>query len=140
MHCAYTIYYIVKDTAGEASAVAEGLGFDEYELVDARGAPDGAQLALTLTDDSMAPYFPQGGRIYVQCGETPEEFGAGVFMYRGRVLCRQWCEDYSGALHLLAANPARQSGNLRIPAAERGALVCLGRVIYAGTLPRPIYV
>ena len=121
MHCAYTIYYIVKDTAGEASAVAEGLGFDEYELVDASGAPDGAQLALTLTDDSMAPYFPQGGRIYVQCGETPEE-------------------DYSGALHLLAANPARQSGNLRIHAAERGALVCLGRVIYAGTLPRPNYV
>ena len=114
-------------------------GTEEYELIEASSAPDGAQLALTLTDDCMLPYFPQGGRVYVQCGEAPEEFGAGVFMYRGRVLCRQWCEDYSGTINLLAANPARQSENLRIPAAERAALVCLGRVIYAGTLPKPRY-
>lgn len=120
-------------------AVTESRGFEEYELVEASGAPEGAQLALTLTDDCMSPYFPRGGRVYVRCSEMAEEFGAGVFMYRGRILCRQWCEDYSGALHLLAANPARQDENLRIPAAERGALVCLGRVIYPGTLPRPCY-
>jgi len=139
MHSAYTLYKREQARQGVCS-VAEPCGFEEYELVDASAAPDGAQLALTLTDDCMSPYFPPGGRVYVRCGEPPEEFGAGVFMYRGRVLCRQWCEDYSGALHLLAANPARQSENLRIPAADRGELVCLGRVIYACTLPRPSYV
>lgn len=138
-HRAYTISYTVQDDAGEACAVAEQRGFEEYELIDASTAPEGAQLALTLTDDCMLPYFPQGGRVYVRCSEMPEEFGAGVFMYRGRILCRQWCEDYSGALHLLAANPARQGESLRIPAAERGELVCLGRVIYATALPRPSY-
>ena len=124
---------------GEVCAVAGSRGFEEYELIEASGAPEGAQLALTLTDDCMSPYFPRGGRVYVRCSEMPEEFGAGVFMYRGRIICRQWCEDYSGALHLLAANPARQDENLRIPAAERGALVCLGRVRYPVTLPRPCY-
>ena len=139
MHSAYTLYKREQARQGVCS-VAEPCGFEEYELVDASAAPDGAQLALTLTDDCMSPYFPPGGRVYVRCSEPPEEFGAGVFMYRGRVLCRQWCEDYSGALHLLAANPARQSENLRIPAADRGELVCLGRVIYACTRPRPSYV
>lgn len=109
----------------------------EYELVPRGDAPDDAAMSLCVTDDCMSPYIPSGARVYVAVGAPPEEFGVGVFMYEGRVLCRQWCEDYSGALHLLAANPARSGENIIIPLSRRDKLVCLGRVITDKPLPRP---
>lgn len=111
----------------------------EYEFVDAASAPDGAQLCLVLTDECMAPYFCAGEAVYVQCSRAPGELEAGIFMYGGRVMCRQWCEDYAGALHLLAANPACRAANIIIPAKSRDGLVCLGRVVTDKKLPMPQY-
>lgn len=110
----------------------------EYELVERADAPDEAALSLCVTDDCMSPHIPAGARVYVAVGAPPEEFGVGVFMYEGRVLCRQWCEDYLGAVHLLAANPARQGENIIVPAGKKDKLVCLGRVILDKPLPRPM--
>lgn len=112
----------------------------EYELVPRGDAPNEAAMSLCISDDCMQPYISVGERVYVSVGTPPEEFGVGVFMYEGRVLCRQWCESYSGALMLLAANPARQSENVIIPPSRRDKLVCLGRVITDKPLPRPSYV
>lgn len=109
----------------------------EYELVSRDNAPENAGFSMCVSDDCMAPYIGAGTRVYVCTGETPAEFGVGIFMYNGRVLCRQWCEDYTGALHLLCANPARQSENIAIPPQARGTLVCLGRVLLDAPLPRP---
>lgn len=112
----------------------------EYELVPRGDAPNDAAMSLCISDDCMQPYIGAGECVYVSVGSPPEEFGVGVFMYEGRVLCRQWCESYSGALMLLAANPARQSENVIIPPSKRDKLVCLGRIITDKPLPRPRYV
>ena len=122
---------------------------DGYELVERDGAPDGADFCLTVTDDCMELYIRRGERVYVQASAAPGEFEAGIFMLSGRVYCRQWCEDYTGTVHLLAANraldghfinnPARQDANIAVPKAALSKLACLGRVMTGAKLPRPAY-
>lgn len=112
----------------------------EFELVPRTGdTPDGADFCLTVTENSMEPYIPQGSTVFVESGKAPDEFEAGVFSIEGRIVVRQWCEDYSGALNLLAANPARQGDNLRFEKDARPLPLCLGRVILKEKLPRPTY-
>lgn len=113
---------------------------DEFEFVPRTSdTPSCADFCLTVTDDCMEPYIRKGTEVYVESGTAPDEFEAGVFYIKGCVLVRQWCEDYSGAMDLLAANPARQDKNLRF---EKDALplpICLGRVMLNEKLPRPVY-
>lgn len=109
-----------------------------YELLErSSDMPPSADFALVLGDDCMEPFFKKGERVYVEARAELEEFEAGLFFYRGRVICRQWCQDHTGAVHLLCANPARERENISLPAAEK--LVFLGRVITKRKLPRPIY-
>lgn len=114
---------------------------DYYELVPrCRDIPEAADFCLTLGDDCMLPYIAHGQRIYISCRARLEEMDAGLFLYEGRIICRQWCEDFTGALLLLCANPECESENLRIEAAARGKCLCLGKVLLDRKLPPPQYV
>ena len=109
-----------------------------FELLDRKSdMPEDADFCLTLSDDAMAPFFPAGSDVYVSASRAPEEFDAGIFFYGGNVLCRQWCEDFSGALHLLPANPAFRDKSIAIPKRLRDKCLCLGSVIAEKKLPRP---
>ena len=111
-----------------------------FELIDRTdNMPEDADFCLTLPDDSMAPFFPAGSDVYVSSQRAPAEFDAGIFFYEGKVLCRQWCEDFSGALHLLPANPALRDICIIIPKRLRGKCLCLGSVLSERKLPRPAY-
>lgn len=113
---------------------------EDFKLIPRSGdVPEAADFSVTITDDCMQPYIMQGDTVYVSSRETLSEFDAGLFLYRDRILCRQWCEDYSGALHLLCANPARERENITVPAAERSACLCLGKIILSSKIPAPIY-
>ncbi|MCR5576263.1 MAG: S24 family peptidase [Oscillospiraceae bacterium] len=101
---------------------------------------DGADFCLTLDSDCMEPVFRKGALLRVTRREAPREMAAGVFLYRGRVYVRQWCEDCEGNLYLLCANPQRERENLMLSPAERGACLCLGTVLPGRPLPRPVYV
>ena len=114
--------------------------FDYYELLDRdRDMPETADFCITLSDDSMEPFFPRGSDVYVSASRSPAEFEAGIFFYNGMVLCRQWCEDFSGSLHLLPANPAFRDSCISIPKHLRDRCLCLGSVLFDGKLPRPRY-
>ena len=101
--------------------------------------PSEAGLSLTLTDEAMAPFFPKGTTVYIDAARPPDEFQAGIFYYNGRIFCRQWCEDMTGTLHLLPANPAMGKQCVSVPTGERGKCLCLGAVLSEETLPEPIY-
>lgn len=101
----------------------------EYELISRDNAPQNASFSLCVSDDCMEPDIRAGERVFVCADAAPDEMGVGVFMYEGRVVCRKWCEDYSGAVHLLASNPARADANITVPKSKRGALTCLGKVL-----------
>ena len=109
-----------------------------FELLDRNSAmPEDADFCLTLSDDAMAPFFPAGADVYVSATRAPEEFEAGIFLCEGRVLCRQWCEDFSGTLHLLPANSALKKESIAVPKRLRDKCLCLGSVISGKKLPRP---
>ena len=113
---------------------------DDYTLLPRTGdMPAEADFCLRLENDCMEPWFPKGELLYIDRRRAPEELQAGLFLVRGRVLCRQWCEDSTGALHLLCANPGRESENLCLTRREKTACLCLGRVILKKYLPMPIY-
>ena len=114
---------------------------EEYTLLPRTGeTPDGADFCLRLDNDCMEPYLKQGELLYIDRKETPEELQPGIFLIHGRVLCRQWCEDSVGTLHLLCANPRRERENLSLSRTEKAACLCLGSVITGRRLPMPVYV
>ena len=68
-----------------------------------------------------------------------KEFEPGIFFVDGDVLCKQWCIDYTGTLHLLSANPDREDANRSIPKNSGSTVVCFGKVLLDQRLPQPIY-
>ena len=113
---------------------------EEYTLLPrGKAVPEKASFCLRLDHDLMEPWLKKGETLYISRSESPEEFQPGVFYYDGRILCRQWCEDSEGNLHLLCANPRRESENITLNAGEKAACLCLGRVLTKKKLPMPIY-
>lgn len=113
---------------------------EDYRFLPVTGEmPAGTDFCLELDNDCMEPFYPRGSVLCVSRDAAPEEMAAGVFFYRGRILCRQWCEDYAGTLHLLCANPLRENENLSLNSGERSACLCLGAVLPRRRLPMPIY-
>ena len=101
--------------------------------------PAKAGFSLTLSDGAMAPYFPQGSTVFVDASRPPAEFQAGIFYYRGKILCRQCCEDMTGTLYLLPADPALGAQCISVSRSERSKCLCLGAVLSDIMLPEPVY-
>ncbi len=87
----------------------------------------------------MAPYIRDGQLVYVRRDTPLREFDAGVFYVDGDVLCKQWCVDYAGTLHLLSANPAREDANRSFPRSSGQTVICFGKVLLPRPLPKPTY-
>ena len=85
-----------------------------------------------LSPLAMAPYLEDGAVAYVS--RTPlREGDVGIFSVNGKVLCRQYDRDDSGTVYLFSLNRRRADGDVTLPAAEAGTLICFGRVL-TGTL------
>lgn len=113
---------------------------EDYTLLSAdSGLPEGTDFCMVLDNDCMEPWFKMGQTLFISRRLAPEEMAAGLFLYRGRVLCRQWCEDLAGNLHLLCANPLRESENLTLDRREKSECFCLGTVLPGKALPAPVY-
>ena len=128
--------YLVPAAAGYASPVE---GEDYEEIPRPLDAPARADFCLNVSGDSMEPYLHDGQLIYVQRGASLREFEAGIFFVDGDVLCKQWCVDYAGTLHLLSANPLRADANRSFPKDSGQHVVCFGKVLLPHALPRPDY-
>ena len=132
----YIKHYLVPSAAGYASPI-EGEDYENIPLP--AGAPSEADFCLNIQGDSMEPYIHDGELVYVKRDAPLSEFEPGIFFVDGDVLCKQWCKDYTGALYLLSANPARQDAN-RVFARDSGqSVVCYGKVLLNKKLPRPAY-
>ena len=113
---------------------------DDYTLLPRTGdMPEGADFCLRLDNDCMEPFFRGGELVYIDRRHAPEELQPGLFLFGGRVLCRQRCEDSSGALHLRCANPRRERENVSRSRAGKASCLCLGRVLTEKNLPMPVY-
>ncbi|MBO5555959.1 MAG: LexA family transcriptional regulator [Oscillospiraceae bacterium] len=132
----YIKHYLVPAAAGYASPI-EG---EDYELLPRTvDVPPEADYCISIQGDSMEPWLPDGGVAYVQRDAPLLEFDAGVFFVDGDVLCKQWCVDYAGTLHLLSANPRREDANRSFPRDSGQTVICFGKVLLGRRLPRPEY-
>ncbi len=112
----------------------------EYELITrSLDMPQDADFCLTVKEDGMSPYIKPGERVYIDADRAPKEFEVGLFALDGKVVLRQCCEDYTGTLHLLPANPARREEAVSFKKDARDYPTCLGCVILDKKLPPPTY-
>ena len=129
-------HYLVPAAAGYAAPI-EGEDYEDIPLP--AGAPANADFCITIRGDSMEPYIHDGDLAYVKRDAPMKEFEPGIFFVDGDVLCKQWCIDYIGTLHLLSANPNREDANRAIPKSSTSSVVCFGKVLLKQKLPQPIY-
>ena len=121
--------YHTLAAVGCVSAVP-GEDFDEISVTEQ--VPQTAEFAVRISGDAMAPYLEDGTVAYVS--RTPlREGDVGIFSVNGKVLCRQYDRDDSGTVYLFSLNRRRADGDVTLPAAEAGTLICFGRVL-TGTL------
>ena len=114
---------------------------EDFELIALRAdMPEGTDFCLMLDNDLMEPLIAMGERVHVSRHITPGELEVGIFLYNGRIYCRQYCEDYIGNLHLLCANPRRESENLCLDRREKEKCLCLGKVLLKEKPGMPVYI
>ena len=102
---------------------------EDYDLVSVTGeVPRGAEFAVRIQGDSMEPYIPDGGVVYIN--RDPLENGdVGIFCVDGEILCKQYYRDGLGMVYLFSLNRARSDADVVLPRDSGRSLVCFGRVM-----------
>ena len=77
---------------------------EDYEPLTVTGeVPMGAELAVRIQGDSMAPYIADGSVVYVN--HDPLQNGdVGIFCVDGDMLCKQYYRDPLGMVYLFSLN------------------------------------
>lgn len=86
--------------------------------VDPARAPEGTRFGFVMTDDTMEPYLKRGTTVYAQSPGPLAPGDVGVFLVKGKLLCRQYLEDSEGTAYLFTLNRSRRNRDLALPAAS----------------------
>lgn len=110
-----------------AAGVAEpdmGNAWEPYNVE----ASSRADFAIKINGDSMEPYLHDGSIALGKRG-NPENGEVGAFLLDGEFLCKQYCQDHLGNVHLLSLNRARADADLTIWHDSGRALLCFGKIL-----------
>ena len=124
--------YASPAAAGFAAPVFQ----EDYELIPVTGdVPRGAELAVRIQGDSMAPWIADGSVVYVN--HDPLQNGdVGIFCVDGDMLCKQYYRDPLGMVYLFSLNRQRAGMDVVFHRGSGRSLTCFGRVMMHG-LPLP---
>ena len=102
---------------------------EDYDLVPVTGeVPRGAEFAVRIQGDSMEPFIPDGGVVYVN--RDPLQNGyVGIFCVDGEILGKQYYRDPLEMVYLFSLNRARADADVVLPRDSGRSLVCFGRVM-----------
>ena len=118
--------YRTPAAAGYASPVF-GEDFDYLTVGD--DVPRGAEFAVRIQGDSMAPWIADGDLVYVN--HDPLKAGdVGIFCVDGDIFCKQYYKDPAGTVYLFSLNRARADADVVLTAGSGRTLACFGRVIF----------
>ena len=109
---------------------------EDYELIPVTGdVPPGAELAVRIQGDSMAPVIADGAVVYVN--HDPVQSGdVGIFCVDGDMLCKQYYRDPLGMVYLFSLNRKRADMDVIFHRGSGRSLTCFGRVmLHAQPLP-----
>jgi len=117
--------YCSPAAAGFAAPVFQ----EDYELIEVTGeVPVGADLAVRIQGDSMAPLIADDSVVYVN--HDPLSNGdVGIFCVDGDMLCKQYYKDPMGIVYLFSLNRARADMDVIFPRGSGRSLTCFGRVM-----------
>ena len=124
--------YASPAAAGFAAPVFQ----EDYDLIPVTGdVPAGAELAVRIQGDSMAPWIADGSVVYVN--HDPLQSGdVGIFCVDGDMLCKQYYRDPLGMVYLFSLNRRRADMDVVFHRGSGRSLTCFGRVMMHG-LPLP---
>lgn len=130
--CRVIPLYRTAAAAGYAAPVAG----EDYDLLPVAGdVPRGAEYAVRIQGDSMAPWIPDKSVVYVN--RDPMQPGdVGIFCVDGGMLCKQYYRDPLGMVYLFSLNRERTDADVVLPVSSGRTIVCFGRVMMHG-LPIP---
>ncbi len=123
-------------TSPAAAGFAAPVFGEDYELIPVTGdVPPGAELAVHIQGDSMAPVIADGSVVYVN--HDPLQNGdVGIFCVDGDMLCKQYCRDALGMVYLFSLNRKRADMDVIFRRGSGRSLTCFGRVmLHAQPLP-----
>ncbi len=112
-----------------AAGFAAPVFMEDYELLEVTGeVPAGADLAVRIQGDSMAPLIADASVVYVN--HDPLRSGdVGIFCVDGEMLCKQYHRDALGVVYLFSLNRARADMDVVLGAESGRSLTCFGRVM-----------
>ena len=123
-------------TSPAAAGFAAPVFGEDYELIPVTGdVPPGAELAVRIQGDSMAPVIADGAVVYVN--HDPVQSGdVGIFCVDGDMLCKQYYRDPLGMVYLFSLNRKRADMDVIFHRGSGRSLTCFGRVmLHAQPLP-----
>lgn len=123
-------------TSPSAAGFAAPVFGEDYELIPVTGdVPPGAELAVRIQGDSMAPVIADGAVVYVN--HDPVQSGdVGIFCVDGDMLCKQYYRDPLGMVYLFSLNRKRSDMDVIFHRGSGRSLTCFGRVmLHAQPLP-----
>lgn len=109
---------------------------EDYDLIPVGDeVPAGAEFAVRIQGDSMAPWIADRSVVYVN--RDPMKAGdIGIFCVDGAMVCKQYYRDPLGIVYLFSLNRKRAEADVVFPEGSGRSLVCFGRVMMRG-LPVP---
>lgn len=123
-------------TPAAAGYAAPAFGAD-FDYIPVEGdVPQGAEFAVRIQGDSMAPLVADGSVVYVN--RDPLRSGdVGIFCVDGDIFCKQYYKDPLGIVYLFSLNRARADADMVLTPAGGRSLACFGRVMLRHTPPLP---
>lgn len=132
-----TIRHYFSSPAAGPSGMEAGEDYEDIPMPE--DAPKNADYCLTVSGDSMEPYFPDGSMAYVLRDAPLAEFDVGIFIVDGVAHIKQICHGMYGEIYLLSANPKREDANITLKPDGDRRMEYRGKVIVKKKLPQPIY-
>lgn len=126
--------YTFRPAAGPLLGVA---GQESVPYMLQPGDPKGAVYTTCVSGDSMAPYFPDGSRVFVNMDQV-RDGDIGVFCVDGATIIKQYHYDsYMGIAYLFSLNRKRSDMDVVLTAQDPRTVVCQGRVMTKRHFPLP---
>ncbi len=98
-----------------------------YSVMEKEDAPEGADFGFRLTGRELEPYFHPGDTVFCKRDKSLRDGDVGLFILDEKMVCRQYCEDALGNIHLFSVNRALSRLDFHISGNDR--VFCFGRVI-----------
>ena len=124
--------YTTPAAAGYASPV-EGEDFVLHAV--AEDSP--ADFAARISGQSMEPWIADGSTVLLTRRSGLTDGDVGLFFVDGDMLCKQYCRDLSGGVHLFSLNRAYADADRHIPPDSSSTLCCYGKVLLPRRPPLP---